>query len=998
MIRRDKFKLSIWILAIISVVLLGNVAFAEEMIPRGVIKSDYVVGDKSTAEHVYYGEIYDIDDDCISVRAQDDFSQKKFELSVSNEELKTHLVNLDEGRILRNVMYRLYLKDDIRDDAELLAIEKVVGEKNCGKYYLSAKIGDRWIFGYGPNRNYNSESNDTHIKYFSLKISEEFLKEYSDYYIDEVFEKFSHIPIKTFIDDDGNLSGFFGDGEKKDIDDCYWYLERKAIVGSEPITIFEKNFSNFRVSGDSAAIDFDDESDVEIELNQDSMDLERNQKYTGRFLNENGKMILLNVKEIVDDTKDDDDMDLKGELDDCENIVFIKDIDDGEVEYVMMEDTRGQGATGETDSSNLDGEFYVLDREDMNGEKLSDSYEKVRKENLNIETGQIIYTELEYIDEIEELSESAHVILKNSPKYHVNSGENCIKRVHGEGFYEKEYLKIEDNDLIDLENLEMAMGLADDKWEYFDGYDVLKYYNLDSEFDCTLIRSPIKTDEVVGILFENLAKKAEYSSKMMGKVSDIKDYKDRVEMSVDLAGKIHKFKGYKDKIDLSEIESNDLILAYYQNDEIIGYRMLDEDDIEEKIAYLNHFGDENNLTFRYCYGGGYSSELEVLDEKTFDDIEQAIENENRLIRIKTVDDGILLDYEVAGNIDEKRVYRILDHDENSVTFGFGASINTLDSDFKEEQKERIEFGRDFKISKYIDDYNEASIALDDEGKLQFLLYDVESSFSYSSISPSGSKTISNKILLFGKSKLYTNRSEMLKGRIMLYGDAGRNFKANQNIDDIEIYSMDIKNFSTPIELDVKDMRDLKNKYVLKEVSALDLDEYTEYERPILFEEQDSKIHSIVFINSQGDGIKGHFEGEQEFVDVSGNSYKIDEKILYGEESYFTEDFIDKYENEFELHLIKDKKSDTYFAEITKATLKKSEMKTGIFIINDIDDGETEFISDDGRYFNLIEEETEQVVLDKLYNDFSRSDMVKLKYQIADRRYIIIEEIELVYEP
>lgn len=208
----NKSKLLICIIAIATILISTSSGFADVVIPGFAIKSNYIVGDKSGAEYVYHGEMITLVGDDVSIIVQAGTEKKKMKLAVKNEKLKENLLELYEKKSMRYGRYKFYLKDEIDEGAELLAVERIIGEKDCGTYYLADKSGDGWIFGYRLNLECDSESKN--VNYFSLELSDEFFKVYSGYDIDEVFERFKGIPADIFIDNDGKLTGFLNEDEE----------------------------------------------------------------------------------------------------------------------------------------------------------------------------------------------------------------------------------------------------------------------------------------------------------------------------------------------------------------------------------------------------------------------------------------------------------------------------------------------------------------------------------------------------------------------------------------------------------------------------------------------------------------------------------------------------------------------------------------------------------------------------------------------------------------
>jgi hypothetical protein len=998
MIRRDKFKLSMWVLAIISVVLLGNVAFAEEMIPRGVIKSDYVVGDKSGAEHVYYGEVWDFDDDTIETKMQDGFSMRKNELFISNKELIDYLSDLDTRRILEDDRYKFYLKDELHEGAELVAIEKVVGEKDCGIYYLSDKVEDEWIFGYGAEDydEYDSDLNNAYENYFSLKLGDKFLEVYSDYDMDDLFEDLRNTPMYLFIDDEGNIDGilkYYNSAKKEDIYEYMRRLEEKPVVGSNSVIILNKKFSEFEISGNDAKVDFDDETDVEINLNDADMELDGDKEYIGRFLKEDENLTLLSAKEYVNQNSKEGK--LKIITENCKRVVVVSSVDyeNHEAEVIWGEESYPLDEEDYKVSFEYGENTYVLNADYMKEKALVDNCENVTQESVKIEPGQIIYTDNYYRRDTYGLSENTSVVLKKPETYIINSGENEIKKVFGEGFSEKYYLRI-DEEFIDLEDLEKVMVLEDESWKVFDMKNVLNTYDLESEFECILVRDPIENNKIVSLLFKDIEKKKDYSKRAIGVVVDIEERNGFTELSLDISGDIKKLKCYKDKIDISNIELGDMILAYYNDEAMLSYENCDRDNIEEKVVFIEDEGYLKLLEFDYEDYDGKRKDFVVFDGKTFDDINENIKKGHRVAYVKILNDNILLDYKFIGDIDEEKIYRILDYDENSITFGFGASIDASDEEFTSEQREKIELSEVFKIEKGIEDVKNVNVLLDGDGKIAFIHCKRPDFSNYSSYSPSGKMKFSYKSVELAMIGINRMDESYVEGEISDY-DSRRCVDFEQKFENLKMYKTDIFTDGKPLELDVKNMDELRANYSLEELDLVEDYLYTGSEHLAFFEENDGKITSIVYLNIVGDGVKGHISDDEQFVDENDRVYDIPYRFKYNDRTYSIQSLLKSYNKDIELRLLKMAGDNDYYAEVAKASVKRGDKQTAVVIVNYIDEEEKfcHFITADGEDLKVYANETDEKILQDLFDNFQEEDIVKIDYYGVLRNGVILESVE-----
>ncbi|MCT4661907.1 MAG: hypothetical protein N4A40_08610, partial [Tissierellales bacterium] len=610
----------------------------------------------------------------------------------------------------------------------------------------------------------------------------------------------------------------------------------------------------------------------------------------------------------------------------AENFILISEADYNENKFsgiLGMPQKHGADTELIDDSEiNLNQEFNVLDAKDMKGKKLEDSSKFIKTEKMKLEPGQVIYTSKRNAKSIGEIDERAHVVLKNLKKYHINSGENSIENVSGNGLSRKCYLDIENENRVLLEDMDMVMVLESGRWKRFKMEDVMGIYDIESEFDCTLVRAPDQLDQIVSILFENLTRRPKYSNKAVGIVKNIERNNDVIEVTIDSYGEQKNFRCLKEKIDVSDMKLDDLALICYKGDEINEYKIFDEDEIEEKTFFIRGKGDLELLGFASNDNFGIGDSVRVLDEKMFIDIREHLEKGQNIVVGKVLDDILLSKYEFIGGMDEKKVYKILEYDENSIIVGFGAEIDAENEDFREEQKERLEFSESFELPQIVDKYSVVNLMLDESNKLEFLhaKRDVEycDVTAYSSVSPTGNKHYSQASFRMGILKSHKLTDERFDGIIEYRDKMLRNMKMSQNRSDIKVYQLDVDTKGKPLELDVKSMQELKKLYDLKEITISDKDPHDNSDCPAFFEIENSELKSIVYINPIGDRLRGRFE-EDDFVTNDNVKYEVNNLVVCDNNNRVMYYLLEVYKNEFGVDLVKIDGFRDYFVFIKDKT-------------------------------------------------------------------------------
>jgi hypothetical protein len=691
----------------------------------------------------------------------------------------------------------------------------------------------------------------------------------------------------------------------------------------------------------------------------------------------------------------------------AENFILISEADYNENKFsgiLGMPQKHGADTELIDDSEiNLNQEFNVLDAKDMKGKKLEDSSKFIKTEKMKLEPGQVIYTSKRNAKSIGEIDERAHVVLKNLKKYHINSGENSIENVSGNGLSRKCYLDIENENRVLLEDMDMVMVLESGRWKRFKMEDVMGIYDIESEFDCTLVRAPDQLDQIVSILFENLTRRPKYSNKAVGIVKNIEKNNDVIEVTIDSYGEQKNFRCLKEKIDVSDMKLDDLALICYKGDEINGYEIFDEDEIEEKTFFIRGEGDLELLGFASNDNFGIGDSVRVLDEKMFIDIREHFEKGQNIVVGKVLDDILLSKYEFIGGMDEKKVYKILEYDENSIIVGFRAEIDAEDEDFREEQKERLEFSESFKLPQIVDKYSVVNLMLDENNKLEFLHAKRDAEYcdvtAYSSVSPTGNKHYSQTSFRMGILKSHKLTDERFDGIIEYRDKMLRKMKMSQDRSDIKVYQLDVDTKGKPLELDVKSMQELKNLYDLKEINISDKDPHDNSDCPAFFEIENNELKSIVYINPIGDRLRGRFE-EDDFVTNDNVKYEVDNLVVCDNNNRVMYYLLEVYKNEFGVDLVKIDGFRDYFVFIKDKTHISGERKNTIAIVNEIDseNHRASFINYETGYKSLYLDEMDEIIVKDIFENFKAGEIVKIDCREFGKTGIAVESIEHFYDP